>query len=82
MSEMKKNNPINSKTMVSDNQHKDIPGNPSTAKSSTVKLRLEATADTLKVLTLEQWKFWKEYGYVVIKNAVPSGQAKEMSNHR
>jgi ectoine hydroxylase-related dioxygenase (phytanoyl-CoA dioxygenase family) len=80
MSEMKKNNPINSKTMVSDNQHKDIPGNPSTAKSSTVKLRLEATTDTLKVLTLEQWKFWKEYGYVVIKNAVPSGQAKETAS--
>ena len=29
-------------TMIPDNQHNDIPGNPSTAKSSNVKLRTEA----------------------------------------
>ncbi|MEL6718655.1 MAG: phytanoyl-CoA dioxygenase family protein [Bacteroidota bacterium] len=64
-------------TMVPDNQHKDIPGNPSTAKSSTVKLRQEATADSLRVLTIEQWEFWKQNGYVVIKNAVPREQAEQ-----
>jgi len=64
-------------TMVPDNQHKDIPGNPSTAKSSTVKLRTEATAESLKVLTMEQWHFWKEQGYVVIKNAVSREQAEQ-----
>ncbi len=63
--------------MVPDNQHKEIPGNPSTAKSSKVKLRTEATADTLKVLTLEQWNFWREQGYVVIKNAVPREQVEQ-----
>ena len=42
------------------NAHYDIPGNPSTAKSSAIKLREEATADSLKVLSLEDWKFWKE----------------------
>ncbi len=62
-------------TMIPDNQHKDIPGNPSTAKSSTVQLRKEATPDTLRVLTMEQWKFWKHNGYIVIKNAIPREQA-------
>ncbi|MFT5168240.1 MAG: ectoine hydroxylase-related dioxygenase (phytanoyl-CoA dioxygenase family) [Saprospiraceae bacterium] len=61
--------------MIPDNQHKDVPGNPSTAKSSTVRLRQEATEDSLKVLTMEQWAFWKHNGYVVIKNAIPHEQA-------
>ncbi|MGR3810754.1 phytanoyl-CoA dioxygenase family protein [Jiulongibacter sp. NS-SX5] len=64
-------------TMAPVNEHTDIPGNPSTAKSSTQKLRTEATADSLRVLTEEQWKFWRENGYVVIKNAVPREQALE-----
>ncbi|WP_304233600.1 phytanoyl-CoA dioxygenase family protein [Jiulongibacter sediminis] len=59
------------------NEHTDIPGNPSTAKSSTQKLRTEATGDSLRVLTEEQWNFWLENGYVVIKNAVPREQALE-----
>ncbi|MEB8328381.1 phytanoyl-CoA dioxygenase family protein [Flavobacteriaceae bacterium KMM 6897] len=64
-------------TMVPGNDHKEIPGNPSTAKSSMAQLRREATADSLKVLTMEQWNFWKENGYVVIKNAVPRYQVNK-----
>lgn len=64
-------------TMIPDNQHNDIPGNPSTAKSSNVKLRTEATEDTLRVLTMEQWNFWKDNGYVVIKGAVSREQAAQ-----
>ena len=60
----------NMKTMAPDNQHLDIPGNPPTAKSSTVKLRTEATADTLRVLSIDDWNFWKENGYIVVKNAI------------
>ena len=67
----------NNGTMALENQHKDIPGNPSTAKSSELKLRTEATEDSLRVLTLEQWNFWRENGYVVIKNAVSREQAAE-----
>tara|TARA_B100000925_G_scaffold234163_1_gene182741 strand:- start:734 stop:1684 length:951 start_codon:yes stop_codon:yes gene_type:complete len=61
--------------MIPDNKHKEIPGNPSTAKSSIQKLRSSATSDTLKVLTIDQWNFWIENGYVVIKNAVSRKQA-------
>lgn len=62
-------------TMVPNNEHMDIPGNPSTAKSSVMKLRTDATVDSLRVLTMEQWEFWKHNGYVVIKNAIPREQA-------
>ncbi len=77
---MKNTDPTKQHSMVPDNQHKDIPGNPSTAKSSSVQLRTEATQDTLRVLSLEQWNFWKENGYVVIKNAVPREQALQTAN--
>lgn len=72
---MKNSNQGMGTTMIPDNQHKEIPGNPSTAKSSTVKLREEATPETLRVLTPKQWKFWKHNGYVVIKNAISREQA-------
>jgi ectoine hydroxylase-related dioxygenase (phytanoyl-CoA dioxygenase family) len=61
--------------MIPDNQHKEIPGNPSTAKSSEQKLRTHAAADSLRVLTMDQWNFWIENGYVVIKNAISKDQA-------
>ena len=61
--------------MIPDNKHKEIPGNPSTAKSSIQKLRGSASSDTLRVLTIDQWNFWIENGYVVIKNAVSREQA-------
>ncbi|MEL6122671.1 MAG: phytanoyl-CoA dioxygenase family protein [Bacteroidota bacterium] len=57
------------------NAHKDIPGNPSTAKSSTVQLRSKATPDSLRVLSMDDWNHWIDNGYVVIKNAVPAEQA-------
>ncbi len=63
-------------TKIPKNQHEDIPGNPSTAKSSNVQLRQDADKDSLRVLTEEQWQFWKENGYVVIKQAVPRAQAE------
>jgi len=66
--------------MVPKNEHTDIPGNPSTAKSSDVQLRKEATADSLRVLSMEQWGFWKEKGYVVIKNAVPREQVAKTAD--
>ena len=55
--------------------HQDIPGNPSTAKSSTIVLRKDAQPEDLRVLTLEQWNFWLENGYIVIKEAISKDQA-------
>ncbi|WP_420461169.1 phytanoyl-CoA dioxygenase family protein [Neolewinella sp.] len=63
-----------------ENQHQDIPGNPSTAKSSTVKLRQTASPDTLRVLAMEQWDFWRENGYVVVKQAVSRQQAQQTAD--
>ena len=61
--------------MIPENRHKDIPGNPSTAKSSEKKLRTQADVDSLRVLTIDQWNFWIENGYVVIKSAISKEQA-------
>ncbi len=63
-----------------DNPHQEIPGNPSTAKSSAVRLRETASPASLRVLTGEQWNFWKENGYVVIKRAVSREQAQRTAD--
>lgn len=55
--------------------HEEIPGNPSTATSSKVKLNDRSNGKLLKVLSEEDWNFWIHNGYVVIKNAVPREQA-------
>jgi len=57
------------------NAHKDIPGNPSTAKSSAQKLNDRSNGKPLRVLSEEDWNFWITNGYIVIKNAVPREQA-------
>lgn len=62
-------------TMMPDNAHKDIPGNPSTATSSTLRLSDRTNGEPLRVLTEEDWRFWKYNGYVIIKSAVPREQA-------
>ena len=59
------------------NAHKEIPGNPSTAKSSTLQLNTRENGETLRVLTEEQWSFWIQKGYIVIKNAISREQAEE-----
>ncbi|UJH66045.1 phytanoyl-CoA dioxygenase family protein [Allomuricauda sp. SCSIO 65647] len=56
--------------------HKEIPGNPSTATTSTKKLNDRSDGEPLRVLSEADWKFWIENGYVIIKNAVPKEQAK------
>ncbi len=61
------------------NAHKDIPGNPSTAKSSTVKLSDRSNGERLRVLSEDDWLFWKTNGYIVIKNAVPKEQVDRLA---
>lgn len=59
------------------NAHRNIPGNPSTAKSSTLQLNTRENAEALRILTEEQWNFWIQKGYIVIKNAISREQAEE-----
>lgn len=67
-------------TMVPDNAHKDIPGNPSTAKSSNLKLREQADAKSLRVLSPSDWDFWRTNGYIVVKNAISREQAQQTAD--
>lgn len=55
--------------------HKDIPGNPSTATSSTKRLNDRSNGVPLRVLSEDDWQFWQYNGYVIVKNAVPRAQA-------
>ena len=68
------------KTNAYESGHKKIPGNPSTAKSSSLKLNTRKNNEPLRVLTEEQWKFWINKGYIVIKNAIPREQAKSTAD--
>ena len=68
------------KTNAYESQHKKIPGNPSTAKSSSLKLNTRKNNEPLRVLNEEQWKFWINKGYIVIKNAIPREQAKSTAD--
>ena len=72
--------PTMTPTMVPDNAHTDIPGNPSTAKSSTQKLNDRSNGVPLRVLSEEDWAFWIENGYIVIKNAVPKESAQQTAD--
>ncbi|MEM9885955.1 MAG: phytanoyl-CoA dioxygenase family protein [Bacteroidota bacterium] len=63
-------------SMIPNNAHKDIPGNPSTATSSKKKLNDRSNGAPLRVLSEADWDFWQHNGYIVIKNAVPKTQAQ------
>ncbi|HEY4335919.1 MAG TPA: phytanoyl-CoA dioxygenase family protein [Puia sp.] len=69
--------PTMATTMIPDNAHKDIPGNPSTATSSKQNLRRTLDGPPLKVLSEADWAFWVHNGYVIVKNAVPREQVAE-----
>ena len=66
--------------MANANAHKDIPGNPSTATSSKLKLNDRSNGKPLEVLSEEDWQFWIQNGYIVIKNAVPKKQVKKLAD--
>jgi hypothetical protein len=65
---------------IPNNAHKDIPGNPSTAKSSATKLNDRSNGKPLRVMSEDDWNFWITNGYIVIKNAVPRDQALATAN--
>lgn len=57
------------------NEHQDIPGNPTMGKTSQLKLNDRTNGKPLRVLSEEDWSFWKHNGFIVIKQAVPKEQA-------
>jgi hypothetical protein len=67
-------------TMAPANAHEDIPGNPSTAKSSDIRLNDRSNGKPLRLLSEEDWDFWTTNGYIVIKNAVPKEQVKKLAD--
>src|SRR5580692_9013311 len=69
-----------SSTMVPGNAHKEIPGNPSTATSSKIKLNDRSDGAPLRLLSEADWQFWITNGYIVIKNAVPLDQVKRLAD--
>lgn len=73
---MDHNKPTMVPNMIPNNAHKDIPGNPSTAKSSKVKLNDRSNGQPLRVLSEEDWAFWIHNGYIVVKQAVSKEAAK------
>ncbi|WP_158860674.1 phytanoyl-CoA dioxygenase family protein [Lunatibacter salilacus] len=66
--------------MAANTYHKEIPGNPSTATSSKIRLNDRSNGRPLKVLTDDDWDFWKNNGFVVINNAVPREYTNRMAN--
>ncbi|NOW97471.1 phytanoyl-CoA dioxygenase family protein [Mucilaginibacter sp. SG564] len=68
-------------TMNPDEAHKDIPGNPSAAKSSQVKLNDRSNGEPLRVLSEDDWAFWITNGYVVVKNAIPQEMAQRTADY-
>jgi Phytanoyl-CoA dioxygenase (PhyH) len=72
--------PTMNPTMAANKNHEDIPGNPSTATSSKIKLSDRSNGKPLRVLSEEDWKFWVENGFIVIKNAVPKVNAQKLAN--
>jgi Phytanoyl-CoA dioxygenase (PhyH) len=72
--------PVMTPTKIQENVHRDIPGNPSTAKSSSIKLNDRSNGKPLRVLSESDWVFWITNGYVVVKNAVPREQAMATAN--
>lgn len=76
---METNNKTMTPTMATNNAHKDIPGNPSTAKSSSTQLNDRSNGKPLRLLTESDWKFWIENGYIIIKNAVPKENAQKLA---
>ncbi len=71
--------PMEQKTSTTNYGHKDIPGNPSTAKSSELKLNDRSDGKSLRLLSEEDWQFWITNGYIVVKDVVPKEQVERLA---
>jgi hypothetical protein len=67
--------------MKENEAHNEIPGNPSVATSSAIRLNDRSNGEPLRVLSEADWYFWVTNGYVIIKNAVPKEQVKKLADY-
>jgi ectoine hydroxylase-related dioxygenase (phytanoyl-CoA dioxygenase family) len=67
--------------MKANEAHNEIPGNPSVATSSIIRLNDRSNGEPLRVLSEADWDFWVTNGYVIIKNAVPKEQVKKLADY-
>jgi hypothetical protein len=49
----------------------DQPGNASVARTSRRRLNHRPNGERLRVLSEDDWRFWRENGYVIVRDAVP-----------
>ena len=53
--------------------------NVSTVANQVIKLNDRSNGNSLRVMSEEDWTFWKTNGYIVIKNAVPQEQTRRLA---
>ncbi len=68
------------KLEMANTAHEEIPGNPSTATSSKQRLNDRSNSKFLRVLSEDDWQFWKHNGFIIIKNAVSKEQVKRTAD--
>lgn len=56
---------------------KEQPGNATVSYTQKIALNERANGEALRIMTEEEWAFWKENGYVVIKQAAPEALIDE-----
>ena len=57
---------------------KETPGNATVYYESPMALNSRANNEPLRVLSEDDWKFWRENGYVIIHNAVPDAHIERL----
>ncbi len=69
------------KESLNNKEKKEALSNPSVGKSSKTRLNDRSNGEPLRILSEEDWAFWKENGYVVVKNAIPKEHAKKLADY-
>lgn len=66
---------------IKNNHRKSIPGNPSTATNSPIRLNDRSHGQPLGLLSEKDWDFWIENGYVIVKDTIPKPQARRLAKY-
>jgi len=63
--------------MYSAKEAQAMPGDPSMRTKNSPRLSKRTNGEPLRVLSEDDWQFWTDNGYVVVKNAISKEQAAE-----